>query len=447
MTNRSTRSTFTVNDPFLNADQRAVETERLAAFGSPAVDVKKAAEIVDFVDAAAEITDFVDDASEITDFLPQDTVGRIPSIPNPFRHPLQAMGWLIRFSFGIVSLVFLLAVIAAIPIVNFLALGYLLEVEGRMARTGKLRFAFPLLDLAPKIGSIVVGVWLWVFLIRLLASQAAAARLIDPGSASDLAMQWLTLVTSILVIVHICLALARGGSLGCFFRPIKNVRWLLARLREGNYWEHAEHHVTEFIAGLRLNHHFSLGFRGFAGAFAWLLIPTVLYAALQDTSKPGQVVLTLLGGTMLLLVFAWIPFLQARFAAENSLRATFELRAVRELFTRAPIAWLLGVIFIYVLSLPLYLFKIALPPQDAMWGVTLVFIVSIYPAKVLSGWVYHRAAMKQKRAWFGWRWMSRTVMLPLLGLYVFLIFFTQAIGEHGRRVLFEHHSFLLPVPF
>ena len=39
------------------------------------------------------------------------------------------------------------------------------------------------------------------------------------------------------------------------------------------------------------------------------------------------------------------------------------------------------------------------------------------------------------------------LMLPLLGLFVFILFFTQFIGEHGKAVLFEHHAFLLPVPF
>ena len=38
-------------------------------------------------------------------------------------------------------------------------------------------------------------------------------------------------------------------------------------------------------------------------------------------------------------------------------------------------------------------------------------------------------------------------ILPLLGAYIFLLFFTQAIGAHGKAVLFEHHVFLLPVPF
>jgi hypothetical protein len=95
----------------------------------------------------------------------------------------------------------------------------------------------------------------------------------------------------------------------------------------------------------------------------------------------------------------------------------------------------------------MYLFKIALPPSDAMWMVTIVFIVSIYPVKVITGWAYHRARTREKRAYFLLRWFTRALLLPLLSLYVFLLFFTQFIGEHGKRVLFEHHAFLLPAPF
>ena len=122
--------------------------------------------------------------------------------PHPFRHPLQATGWLIRTLFGIASLILLLAVVAAIPIVNFLALGYLLEVEGRVARSGKLRDAFPLLDVAPRIGSIVLGVWLWMLPIRFLASYASDAALINPGGNSASVLSAITVVLSILIGLH-----------------------------------------------------------------------------------------------------------------------------------------------------------------------------------------------------------------------------------------------------
>src|SRR5690606_6315253 len=115
-----------------------------------------------------------------------------------------------------------------------------------------------------------------------------------------------------------------------------------------------------------------------------------LFAAAKKP-EGGAVLITLLGGGLLMLVFGWLPFLQARFAAEGRFGAFFELSPVRQAFKRAPIACFFAVLGVYVLALPLYLSKVALPPRDAMVLLTPLFIVSIYPAKVITGWAYHRA--------------------------------------------------------
>lgn len=372
--------------------------------------------------------------------------GRLPAFPRPLRHPFLAVLWTIRVAFGIVSLIVLLAILAAIPIVNFVVLGYLLEAEGQLARTGKLRWAIPLLSIAPRLGAIVLGVWLWLLPLRLLGNAAADARLIDPTGGPAVRLQFFTNALAALLVIHLCLALARGGSFGCFFRPLKNALWLLREFRRGGYFERAAEEIAAFVSGLRLRYHFWLGLRGFVGAFAWLFLPTVLFAAANKT-EGAPILITVLGGLLLIPVFSWLPFLQARFAAQNRLRAMFELRAVRRLSCRAPLAWLLATAAVYVLALPLYLLKIVLLPQDAMWLATLVFIVSIYPARLLTGWAYGRALRKDRSAWFGMRWLCRIAAVPLLAAYVFLLFFTQFIGQHGKGVLFEHHAFLLPVPF
>jgi hypothetical protein len=366
--------------------------------------------------------------------------------PHPLRRPFRFIGWSIQMLFGIAALIALLAIVAAVPILNFLALGYLLEVEGRVARTGKLRDAFPLLHLAPRFGAISLGLWLWLWPLRFLAGVAADARLIDPGSPSDRNLHRFLFVLATLVAVHLCLALARGGRLSCFFRPIKNFRWTWTQLQQGGYWQQAELGIRDFWAELRVKHHFWLGFRGFVGGFAWLFLPTALFAAANKT-EGGSLVVTLFGGFLLIFVLSWVPFLQARFAAENRLGAMRELRTVRQLYRNAPLCWLLGVVVTFALSLPLYLATVALPPSDAMWLVTVIFLVSIYPARVLVGWAYYQAASRQRPAWYGWRWASTSLMMPLLGFYVFLLFFTQFIGQHGKAVLFEHHALLLPIPF
>ena len=394
------------------------------------------------------MTEFLDDAPGLraAGAPPDDSVGTMRPFPHALRHPLRAIAWIVEASFGIVSLILLLAVVAAIPIVNFLALGYLLEVEGRVARSGRLRAAFPLLALAPRLGAMALGLWLWLLPLRVLADYTADARLIDPSSPVTAGLNRALAIAASLIGIHLCLALARGGSLSCFFRPIRNITWLIGQWRRGGYWPRADAAIREFVGSLRLGHHFSLGCRGFVGAAAWLVVPTLLFAAAVRTA-PGPILTSIAGGLLLVLVFGWLPFLQARFAAENRLRAFFEWREVRELIRRAPIAWLAALVVTYVLALPLYLSKIVLPPRDAVFLITPLFIASIYPAKVAIGWAYHRASRRAGRAWFGMRWIVQAVAVTLLGAYVFLLFFTPYISEHGRGVLFEHHAFLLPVPF
>jgi hypothetical protein len=372
----------------------------------------------------------------------------LPPFPHPLKHPLRAAYWVWELAFGVVSLFALLAFLAAIPVANFLALGYLLDAQGRVARTGKLRYAMPLLPLAPKLGGIALGTWCWWWVVRLASDAASDAALIAPGTVTATAWQVGLTCLSAFVASHLVLAIARGGRLGLFFWPTPlNALWLWKQLARGDYAEMASSAVRDFIAALRLRHHFWLGLRGYAGAFAWLFIPTALFATLQDTSKPGEVILTLIGGFVLVLVLSWVPFLQARFAAENRLAAMLELRTIRELFRRSPVVWFLAIVVLYALSLPLYLFKLFAVPQDMYWLLTPIFIVSIYPAKILIGWAYSRAFKKQRRGWLLVRCGCRLLLLPLLGLYVFILFFTPAVGAAGRSVLFQHHALLLPWPF
>lgn len=366
--------------------------------------------------------------------------------PHPLWHPIRFTGWAIAMSFGIVTLVLALAVMAAIPIVNFIALGYLLDIEGEVARSGKFRKAFPLLPFAPRIGSIVIGIWLFLLPLRFLAWTAADARLISPGSTADRAWHIFLAVAAVLTGIHLSLAVARGGRLSTFFRPLKNLRWFRKQWRDSGYWDRAETAVRDFIARLRAPHYFWLGVKGWVGAFLWLVIPTAIFAA---ANKPtgGAAIVSAIGGMMLSIVFAWIPFLQARYAAEGRFGAFFELRAIRELYRRAPLTWVISAILTYALSLPLFFATIVLPPQDAMWMVTPIFILSIYPTRIMTGWAYYQAVKREQRAWFSVRLISGLVLMPTLMLYTWILFFTQFIGSSGKLVLFQHHALLLPRPF
>ncbi|MFQ5732441.1 MAG: DUF4013 domain-containing protein [Planctomycetaceae bacterium] len=443
-------------------------------------------EIVDFGEPSTAPTAPV--VREIAEFVDEDSFRGYPPFPHPLKHPWRCACWLARTAFSIAALIALLAVIAPIPIASIFVLGYLLEVEGRVARTGKLRYGFPLLNRGQRIATIVPGVGLWLVPIIYISNMAVDAALIDPGgtaAARWLAAKW---IVSILVGGHLCLALARGGGFGCFVRPIKNLRWFLAEIRnrphkklvrcpdcgellkksaetctlcarpmtpisadpvsevspQKTYWQRADRKVREFIGDFRVRHHFLLGCRGLVGALAVLLVPTLLFAAATSATGPA-ILATLFGGFCLTIVFLYVPFLQARLAAEGRLSAMWELGEVRRLFRYAPVAWFVALLFVYALALPLYLTTVVLPPSDAMWLITPIFVMSIYPARVLTGWAYARAARKRgedRMAWWGSRWGSRFLMFATTVFFTLLFFFTRDISEHGRLVLFEHHAFL-----
>jgi len=341
----------------------------------------------------------------------------------------------------------LLAILAAIPIVNLLALGTMLEAEGRVVRSGRLRDGVPFAGALPRLGAVVVGTWLWILVVRFVTQAAADAALVDPGGPTARAWNAARVATALLVGLHLLAAYYAGGNLLSFFRPIRNGRRLVAAVRRGEAWERSSgalHQVVNAIQPVRL---FSLGLRGYVGAFLWLVIPTLLLSALRDTTKPAGVLAALLGGILLAIVLSWVPFLQARFAAEQRLGVFLEVAAVREWWRRAPIAMLLALAILYGLSLPLYLFKIVAAPRDAVLFLTPIFILTIYPARLAVAWATHRAATRPQRAYRLLRWPVSAVLVPLLLFYVFLLFFTPAIDAFGRRALYDHHALLLPTPF
>ena len=369
--------------------------------------------------------------------------------PHLFRRPLGAIAWIVQFLIGTITLLALLTITAAVPVLNFFALGYLLEVEGQVARSGKLRHSLPLLPAAMRSGSIVLGVLLCLVPVMLLADVAMDARLIAPRGTATWFWIAALLVVSILAGTHILLALTRGGSLGCFVRPIKNARWLREQIRSGDYWSRADRILRDFVAALRLRHHFWLGVRGFFGAWVWLALPTALYGAWWYSGSMWSRVLTLVTGACFVPVLAWVPFLQVRLAAENRWSAMFEVRSICELFRHAPLSWLVATVAFYALSIPLFLyslnFRMHAPFRLGIWwDLTCISIVCTFPARAALGWAYHRATVRGP-ARIGWIWLSRLLLAGSLGLYVWLLFHTP-ITHEARSWQLEHHSLVLPIP-
>lgn len=347
--------------------------------------------------------------------------------------------------FGALTLIVGLSVLATIPIAQLLSLGYLLEVSGRVARTGHIRAGFVGVRRAAMIGRLAIGIGLWMIPLWIAASLRFSAQLIDPASRATRGWTTALVVLALVALFQIATGCLRGGKLRHFIlpRPLCSLRLALqpgayGRAREG---------VWDFFAALRIPYYFGLGWRGFLGAAAWLIVPISLLAV-ASRLKPGAGTLAaLVGGAILALVLVHLPFLQARFAAEYRWRALFEVRALRQAFTRAPVAFLIALGATLLSALPLYLLKIEIVPREAAWLPSLLFVVSIFPARILSGWALARANRRPTARHWLFRWFSRLAMLPLVAIYVLLVYFTQYLSWYGVWSLYEQHAFLVPAPF
>lgn len=363
--------------------------------------------------------------------------------------PFRGIGFLWRITssaahwcFGLLSLIVGLAFLAAIPVVQFLSLGYLLEVGGRIARTGKVSSGFIGIRRAAHVGSIVLGTWLFLIPLRYLATFERDARLIDPDSAATHGWVIAMNVLTVLAVLHILGAWARGGRLRYFLLPILNpMRIVRAVFRKGAYRE-ARDAVWEFFVALRLPYYFSLGLRGFLSGLVWLLVP-VSFMALGRLNP----VFSVIGSLLLMFVALYLPILQTRFAAENRAKAMFEVRAMRDTFARAPLAFFWALFFTLALALPLYFLKIEMVPQEVAWLPSVAFVVFMLPARFVCGWAYARASRRELPSRWFVRWPSKTLLVPIVLIYVAFVFFTQYTAWNGIWSLYEQHAFLLPVPF
>ncbi len=349
----------------------------------------------------------------------------------------SAIGWL----FGFAALLVGLAILASVPFGGFLALGFLLEVSGRVSRSGRLRDGFFGMRTAAKFGGVALGcvlLWLPLYGMSILVENA---KIID--EAGPLAMRWEWCLTALATFyaLHVTAALLRGARLRDFLRPL-NVVWLVRRVRRGGAYQEARDGLWDFVTRLRLPYFFWLGVRGFLGAFLWLMLPLALLGFGHKNPAVG-----ILGCVLLGVVVMHLPFLQARFARDNRLRAYRELRPVRHEYRRAPIAFTIALFALLLSAVPLYLLKIEAIPRDLVFLEGLVFLAFMFPARLIVGWAYSRPARREAPRHWLFRWSCRFLFPPIALAYVLVVFASQHIGWHGISSLYEQHAFLLPVPF
>lgn len=358
---------------------------------------------------------------------------------------LRSAGRLCDAFVGFLALLFSLALVSAIPFLNLLSLGYLLEGSGRVARSGRIRDGFPGLYGFSRLGKALVAAWFLALPARLLHSLLLDAELIAPGSARVLGLRVALVLYLLAAMLHVGWALARGGRWRHFLwpAPLRFVRWLGGDFAPSDPLRRA----FARIRTLRPLHFLRLGALGFAGAVVWLAIPLLLLLVSASITRPGPAALgSFVGASMLGLVALHLPFLQTRFATTGCFREFLRPGAVRAAFRRAPIAFWAASAAILLLALPLYLLKIELAPSELAWLPNVAFVLSIFPARLLLGWAVFRSARRETpRHWF-FRWTARLAAVPVAATYAFVVWVSQYLSWHGSLALLEQHAFLVPAP-
>ncbi|WP_246146391.1 DUF4013 domain-containing protein [Rubripirellula lacrimiformis] len=367
----------------------------------------------------------------------------------PIRRSLRWIRWCVTGSFSIASLIVLLALLTAIPILQLIAFGYLLSVSGGLAGGAKFRDSLPKLGQAGQIGLAMLAVFIAALPTQLMTHWESVAALINPGSNQAAMLRIAAISMSLLATGYLLWAWVRGGRLRHYLWP-EPKRFFRQAWRPST-WASAPDHLWDFTASLELPRYFWLGLRGAVGTLIWLIPAMIIIAAFRNgetglAGLVGFVSLMLLG-----IALMYLPMLQAHFAAENRLRALFEVRTIRRNFRHAPWAWLGAMVCgLVILPIPLYLLKIEATPREVVWLPCLVFVAFILPARIAEGLALRRARRRPLPTgrWATMsRWMARLMLVPVVGIYLLFVYVSQYTSWDGLLTWVQQHAILIPVPF
>lgn len=375
---------------------------------------------------------------------PADSASTSPAQPGILRRTTRLISSVVAWLFGSATLIVGLSALAVVPVLNFLSLGYLIECSGRVARSGRLRDGFIGIRKATVLGSLVTGTWLVILPLRFTVSMWRDAELIAPGSGVGRAWFIGLILLSTIAAIHITWAWLRGGKIRHFLwpAPLRFFRWL----RKPDKYHSARDTTVDYIAALRLPHYFWLGARGFVGALAWLAVPVGILILASSLPEKPAILLSLSGSLLLMVVVLFLFLLQANFALTGRFGAMAEVHTVRKLFRQAPVAFLVALLVTLLSALPLYLLKIELTPREVAWLPSLLFVVFMFPARILTGWAMARANRRESPRHWTFRWFARLLAIPVAFAYVVVVYLTQYLSWHGSLSLLEQHAFLVPTP-
>ena len=386
-------------------------------------------------------------AIETTPALPS------PTLPAPVRAtPLRNLaGTLYRVARGVfqyLSLVTILAIMTALPLIQLIAFGYLLDVAGKLARGSRLGEAVAWRETAGRLGLAAIVLFLLSLPIQLLAHWSVAAEIITPGALNARLMRLAAVVLAFMALAYVSWAWVRGGRLRNYLWPAP-IQWLMSFWRPSIWFDGADRFI-QMVRSLELLRLLWLGIRGALATLIWLLPATVIIAAERNGRTGLAGLIGAIAFICLGIALMYLPMLQANFAAENRFLAMFSVRKIRQDFKHAPWAWWGAMFATLVLPIPLYLLKIEPPPRELIWLPTWFFILLMLPARIACGLALRRArrlTLKTGRWAFVMRWTARLAIPPLVGVYLLFVYLSQYLSWDGLQTWIQQHAVLVPVPF
>ena len=360
--------------------------------------------------------------------------------------------WLINGAFrgvrGLWSygcLVILISTMAAIPILQFAAFGYLLECSSRISRKLSWSECIPGQTIARRVvvGAVCVGLsWLAVWYVTDLAYTAG---IIEPGNINSDRLRVASFILSFAWVGWIAWALFRGGRIRDFLWPAP-IRFIKSVWRPST-WREAEDRLWSFVTSLHVPRLMWTGVMASMGAIIWLAIPASLIMVSLNRPGNGTALLGVIGFPLMVWVLAIVPFLQVQFAVDRKFGSLFRYRMVRDAYKRTPWSMLWGIFILFALSIPLYLLRIEPIPTELNWILTFFFVFFLFPAHLVIGWAWGRSRRNEKRVHWFWRYVSWVPQLAVIISYVGVLYLAKFTSWEGGYVFLLQHTVLPPVPF
>jgi hypothetical protein len=357
-------------------------------------------------------------------------------------------GWCVGRAWDVGCLCVLLAVVAAVPVVQLASLGYLLHVAARLAQGKTWSEALPGTSTAGSLGRLALLASLLWLPVWFISDLSYSAQLLLPGSETARNWRLAALGGTLLWTVWVGWAALRGAKLRYFVwpAPVQFAREIFLMTT----WRRASDALYEWTSSLRFLQLWWLGARAAVGAGLWLVIPAsmMIIGERADNYRLSGVV-GLIGALGMICLVLYLPFLQINMAIDNRLAALWDVPRVRRQFAMAPGAYAFSLWLLCILCIPLYLLRIEATPAEFVWAPSLVFVLLMLPAKLALGAAMgyaHRRQLRpecQTRHWT-WCWSARVVGLASALLYVGALYVAQLVAGQGAWVMYFQHAFMVP---